>query len=174
MGLTSFVKVSRENRLSNFNFLAFVLALSCVSSAFADVTWVGGGADTNWTTAANWGGTAPVSTDAAIIPTNATAFSVVVNDGAVANTLSATGSTLTQSAGTATFGTSMTLNTGASYTLSGGTLSVPAINLNGGTFATTYALSNYTYSGNGTIEIGLTGINQTFSGTYLVLRERLN
>ncbi len=154
MGLTSFVKVSRENRLSNFNFLAFVLALSCVSSAFADVTWVGGGANTNWTTVENWGGTAPVSTDAAIIPTNATAFSVVVNDGAVANTLSATGSTLTQSSGTATFGTSITINSGAYYKLSGGTLSVPTINLNDG--------GTLTYSG-GTLQGATTGTTPTIA-----------
>ncbi|MDO4569980.1 MAG: hypothetical protein Q4D38_06345 [Planctomycetia bacterium] len=100
----------------------------------ADVTWMGGGTDTNWTTSGNWGGTAPTADDTAIVPTNETPFAVTVDDGAVAATLTATGATLTQGAGTATIGTSVTLNTGAAYTLSGGTLYTPSINVAGGTF----------------------------------------
>jgi hypothetical protein len=50
------------------------LALVCVAAVLAvavpatgeaqtTFTWNGGGADNNWTTAANWGGTAPVADD---------------------------------------------------------------------------------------------------------------
>jgi fibronectin-binding autotransporter adhesin len=49
-------------------FAAAALTLSlCISSTFAtDRTWSGGGTDNNWSTANNWGGTAPVNNDNAI------------------------------------------------------------------------------------------------------------
>ena len=53
----------------NIRFTAFAgAALTLLSStaSAADVTWNGGGANTNWNTAGNWGGTAPVSGDSLI------------------------------------------------------------------------------------------------------------
>ncbi|MGI8639410.1 MAG: FG-GAP-like repeat-containing protein [Pyrinomonadaceae bacterium] len=54
---------------------AFFL-LFCVSNAYSAVkTWDGGGADANWTTAANWvGDVAPVVNDDLVFPANATQF----------------------------------------------------------------------------------------------------
>ena len=46
---------------------AAALSLAAVIGASAAPrTWSGGGADNNWSTAANWGGTAPVSGDSLI------------------------------------------------------------------------------------------------------------
>src|SRR2546422_949717 len=36
-----------------------ILAVPSPASALTDLTWSGGGADHNWSTGANWGGTAP-------------------------------------------------------------------------------------------------------------------
>jgi autotransporter-associated beta strand protein len=48
---------------------AFVSALPAhPAQAVATRTWTGGGADSNWTTAANWGGTAPVVGDSLVFP----------------------------------------------------------------------------------------------------------
>ena len=44
--------------------LAGSISLLCAGSApAANRTWTGGGADNNWNTATNWGGTAPVASD---------------------------------------------------------------------------------------------------------------
>ena len=63
-------------------------------------TWTGGGADNNWTTLANWGGTAPVAGDDLVFPGGAARLSNTNNFGAgtafnsirfrAANTLRAT------------------------------------------------------------------------------------
>ena len=42
---------------------AFAFALLGTSAQAANRTWTGGGADNNWNTATNWGGTAPVAND---------------------------------------------------------------------------------------------------------------
>jgi autotransporter-associated beta strand protein len=52
-----------------FNQAAALLAVSLTAVSVANAaprTWSGGGADNNWSTAANWGGTAPVSGDSLI------------------------------------------------------------------------------------------------------------
>jgi hypothetical protein len=43
--------------------LTLIIALLSISAQADTHTWNGGGADNNWTTAANWGGTSPVSGD---------------------------------------------------------------------------------------------------------------
>jgi autotransporter-associated beta strand protein len=48
---------------------AFMTALAPLSQA-AQLTWSGGGGDANWSTGANWTGTAPVSNDALIFAGN--------------------------------------------------------------------------------------------------------
>ena len=60
------------SRLGNFFTRHHLLAAAAMSLAAvigasaAPRTWSGGGADNNWSTAANWGGTAPVSADSLI------------------------------------------------------------------------------------------------------------
>ena len=61
-------------------------------------TWTGGGADNNWTTAANWGGTAPVAGDDLVFPGGAARLSNTNNYAAATAfnsiTISGTGYTL--------------------------------------------------------------------------------
>jgi hypothetical protein len=77
----------------------------------------------DWSTAADWvSGVVPGSTDGAVI----TSSNVTVNGTAVAYSLGLNNSTLTDS-GTLTLGTSLTVDGGASFTLSGGTLSAQSI-----------------------------------------------
>ncbi len=55
---------SRSRRCSTATWLAVFAGLVPVAAhAQATLTWNGGGGDNNWTTAANWGGTAPVAGD---------------------------------------------------------------------------------------------------------------
>jgi FG-GAP-like repeat len=55
----------------------FCLILSVISANAAIKTWDGGGADTNWTTAANWvGDVAAVANDDLVFPASATAATV--------------------------------------------------------------------------------------------------
>ena len=66
--------------------------------AAASRTWTGGGADNNWTTAANWGGTAPVAGDDLVFPNGAARLSNTNNFAAGTSfrsiTISGTGYTL--------------------------------------------------------------------------------
>ncbi|MEO8042680.1 MAG: hypothetical protein ABI646_08730, partial [Acidobacteriota bacterium] len=63
--------------------LVAVILTICSSSAFATVrTWDGGGADTNWQTAANWtGDVAPVANDDLVFPVSAAQFAANNNFG---------------------------------------------------------------------------------------------
>ncbi|HEV8589467.1 MAG TPA: autotransporter-associated beta strand repeat-containing protein [Pyrinomonadaceae bacterium] len=55
---------------------AVVVCFLCTLPAFsATRTWTGGGGDNNWTTAANWGGTAPASGDSLVFPSGAARLS---------------------------------------------------------------------------------------------------
>lgn len=81
-----------------------LLALALAASA-ADRTWNGGGTDNNWSTAANWGGTAPVADDAILFGGTAKAVNtndidglsivgLTFNSGAIGFTLNGNGLTL--------------------------------------------------------------------------------
>ena len=61
--------------------VAALLLLLLVSFAArsADRTWTGAGSDGNWSTAANWGGAAPVPGDVLVFPSGA-ANKVTIND----------------------------------------------------------------------------------------------
>ncbi|CAN5431449.1 hypothetical protein BH20ACI1_BH20ACI1_12040 [soil metagenome] len=63
--------------MKNSLLLFSLLLLVCVSNTFAAVkTWDGGGADANWTTAANWvGDVAPAANDDLVFPADAAKFS---------------------------------------------------------------------------------------------------
>ena len=56
--------------------LAAVVVVGFSASAFGQTsrTWTGAGADANWTTPANWGGTAPAEGDKLVFPASATAY----------------------------------------------------------------------------------------------------
>jgi len=51
--------------------LVFVWLLWSAPAFGATRTWTGGGADNNWSTTANWGGTAPVAGDDLVFPSGA-------------------------------------------------------------------------------------------------------
>ncbi len=126
--------------------LALALGVAGSGGALQAATWSGGGGDNNWTTAANWGGTAPVSGDDLIF---AGANTTAVNNFAAATSFR-----------------SITFNAGAgNFTLSGN-----AIVLSGGASAITSA----TTSGTMTIALGLTfstaapTITTTAGGTLVI------
>jgi autotransporter-associated beta strand protein len=50
------------------NFVVLAILLSAAPAFAVNRTWTGGGADDNWTTAANWGGTAPSAGDDLFFP----------------------------------------------------------------------------------------------------------
>jgi len=60
------MRVPARSRLS-LGLVAFAILLSHSAQAVTR-TWTGAGADDNWTTAANWGGTAPVAGDDLVFP----------------------------------------------------------------------------------------------------------
>jgi autotransporter-associated beta strand protein len=150
----------------------------------ATVTWTGGGADNNWTTAANWGGTAPVAGDSLVFagitrlaPNNNFAagtsftsitFSVGAGNfviGGNAFTLTGGTSALTNNAssGTMTISQALTFSTAAPTitVVSGGTLTLSGTIANGGFLITT--ASSGTLNLNGIIS-GTGGLTQAASG----------
>jgi autotransporter-associated beta strand protein len=83
----------------------------------AVATWTGGGTDTNWTDAANWGGTAPVAGDDLVFPsvTNETAnndFAASTNFNSIA--INASGYSLTGNSVSLTTGTTANFTSGMS------------------------------------------------------------
>ena len=151
--------------LSSAAFYAAVLSLFLIAQTLcanaAVRTWDGGGADNNWSTAANWGtDTVPTSADnvifdatstkSAIIDTAFTVSSASINSGYTGtitqNSVLTVTNSFTQSAGTfqgtaanANFGT-LILNAGGTFNAPSGTLSVTSqtayevFNFNGGIF----------------------------------------
>ncbi|HXZ24938.1 MAG TPA: autotransporter-associated beta strand repeat-containing protein, partial [Nitrospiria bacterium] len=65
-------------------------------------TWTGGGTDNNWSTAANWGGTAPVSNDTLVFPGGAARLSnnndIIAGTTFISITISGSGYTLSGNA----------------------------------------------------------------------------
>jgi len=95
--------------------IAVVAILAAGLAQAATRTWSGAGADNNWTTAANWGGTAPVAGDDLVFPDSAARKATNTNDFAAGTNFNSI-----------TFG-----NTGPAYA-GGYTLSGNAINLGAG------------------------------------------
>lgn len=129
-------------------FLGLVLSGILLSAAAAHAvtrTWTGAGADDNWTTAANWGGTAPSAGDDLVFP-GGTPRLTPNNDFAAStsfNSISFTGAT-------------------SGYTLVGN-----AIQLVAGISATNTA-------GNDNVQLGVTlAASQTFSSSIPSLTDRL-
>lgn len=99
-----------------------VLALhaSAPSALAASRTWTGGGSDNNWTTPANWGGTAPVAGDSLVFPAGAARLSNTNNfpAGTVFVLIGVSGSGYTLS------GNSVALSAGLATTHVSGTVTV--------------------------------------------------
>lgn len=94
-------------------------ASPCFSrTASAQITWTGGGADTNWGTGANWStGSAPGGTNTAIIGANASTVTVAASAAASQLTLAATAanSITLQMNSNLRIGTSLTMEAGSAY-----------------------------------------------------------
>ncbi len=151
--------------------LASMLLGSAHQADAATRTWTGGGANGNWTTAQNWGGTAPVANDSLVFPTGAaqlsntndytagTAFGTISITGAgytlAGTSLTTTGATDSAASGTTTV--SLVMGGTGSLTKSGaGTLTLPGANTySGGTAlsAGTLSIGNNTALGTGTLTI---------------------
>lgn len=144
--------------------LTVILAI-CTSNAFATVrTWDGGGADTNWQTAANWAGdVAPVANDDLVFPATATQFTANNNFGLFTTFSSITieGGTYTLSgnlmrlangmtiaAGTQTINIGITLTAAQTIAVTDATSTVTILSLSVGSFP-------LTLDGSGTVGIGL-------------------
>src|SRR5256885_1746156 len=97
------------------------LFLSASASA-ATRTWTGGGADNNWGTAANWGGTFPVAGDDLVFPSGAARLSNTNNIAAGTSfnsiTISGSGYTLAGNSITLGVGNLGDTNTSGSNTIS--------------------------------------------------------
>lgn len=94
------------------------LSLFFASSASAQITWTGGGADANWGTGANWStGAAPGGTNQAIIGANASTVTIAASAAASQLTLGATAanSIMLQMNSNLRIGTSLTVEAGGSY-----------------------------------------------------------
>jgi fibronectin-binding autotransporter adhesin len=169
---------SRCRRCSTATWLAVLAALVPVAAhAQATLTWNGGGADTIWTTAANWGGIAPVAGDTLVFsgttrPSNtndfaaATTFdSITLSEGGFTLAgndlqLSAAGTKLT-STGDSTISLGLAPSSGPlSIAATSGTLTVSGV-ISGSTGLSksgggTLLLSgSNTYSGGTTLSAGL-------------------
>ncbi len=155
------------------------VAFSAVGfSSAATITWNGGGADNNWSTAANWGGTAPVSGDALIFSgvtrlTNGNDISggVLTNVGAVtfnSGGFNISGNALTlngdfTTSGTNTWGINSTLGAARTFTSSSGTFTLGGSIINGSNLLTIAGAGNTLISG--IIGSGSGGLTKTGSGS---------
>jgi len=143
------MRLSRRSRLSPVSvlaLLAFAILLSAAPARAVTRTWTGAGADNNWTTAANWGGTAPVAGDDLVFPGGTPRLSP--NNDFAANTL---------------FNSIAFTGGSGGYTLGGN-----AIQLAGGVSATNTA-------GNATVQFAITlTASQTFSCTIPGVVDRLS
>ncbi len=157
----------------------------------ATVTWSGGGGDDNWSTAANWGGTAPIAGDALVFagttratPNNdltaATSFaSITFSAGATAftiggNSITLAGNLTNSSAATQVINLAMILS-GAPViscatdplTLGGILSGSGSLTVSGASTVLTLSVNN-TYTGSTTISQGAVNAGGTGLGTGLV------
>jgi hypothetical protein len=153
----------------NKKLLLFLVFLFSVNAFSAVRTWDGGGADSNWQTAANWvGDTAPAANDDLVFPAAAAQFTTNNNYFILTNFNSITldgnytiggnplriANSLTVNSGTQAINTAITINGGQTFTGGQGsvtTIAVLSFNSNGG--------AHLTFDGAGSFGIGLlTGV----------------
>jgi autotransporter-associated beta strand protein len=148
-------------------------ALGSVSGLAASITWNGGGTDNNWSSSANWGGTAPANNDALIFGgstglTNSNNWLSSV--GAVtfsSGGFSITGNALTLNGdftndGTNTWGINSTLGAARIFTSNSGTLTLGGSITNAGFLTTISGNGNTIISG---VLGGSGGLAKTGTGT---------
>jgi autotransporter-associated beta strand protein len=105
-----------------------ILRLDCLEHRLAPATWDGGGADNNWTTAANWvGDVAPIVADSLVFPAGAAQLTNVNNF--AAGTLFA--SLSVTAGGYVINGNAVTLATGITADIPGGESSTLGLPLDG-------------------------------------------
>ncbi len=162
--------------------IIFILTfLACSLNVFSAVrTWDGGGADNNWTTAANWvGDVAPAAGDELVFPASAAQFATNNNFFILTNFNSITfeGGTytvggnafrlsdgLTVNGGTPLINTAITLNGSQTFTAEPGSFTTVAVLF--------FGSANLTIEGNGSFGLGLISgsgaINKNGLGASLV------
>ena len=158
---------------------ALALAAAPLSQA-AQLTWSGGGGDANWSTGANWAGTAPVSTDALIFAgntnliTNNDITSLTLNAGtspasaiAFTNTSNVTGGAFTLGGNAITLGGAITTTAMTAGTL----VDTITLQLNLGATRTITTATNHGLTISGLINetvAGSGGITKTGVATLLL------
>ena len=131
----------------------------------AVATWTGGGTDTNWTDATNWGGTAPVAGDDLVFPsvTNETAnndFAANTNFNSIA--INASGYSLTGNPASVTTGTTANFASGTS-TDGISTSGAGGLTLSGG--GTLILSAANTYTGATTVNGGILQVDGSQPGS---------
>ena len=146
-------------------YLFLAVLILCSSNAFATVrTWDGGGADTNWQTAANWvGDVAPSANDDLVFPAVATQFSTNNNFALLTtfNSITIEGGTYTLggnfirlanglmvNGGTQTINIAITMTAAQTFSATTATATATIVSISTGAFP-------LTFDGPGTIGIGL-------------------
>jgi len=149
--------------------ICLIVMIAIAGSAGAGDTWTGGGSDTDWNTAANWGGTLPTAgsnptldnTDIATISSDVlTAYNKVIMDGA--------GAEITHTAGefgAGSTGYDLQIEEGT-YNLNGGTMNLRNVRLKArtgtlkitsGTLQCLYLFMKYIQEDNATMKIIIEG-----------------
>ena len=172
-----------------FRIMVLAVTFQVFPSGAVTSTWNGGGGDDNWTTAANWGGTAPVAGNDLIFagstrltPNNnftSTSFnSITINSGSGAFTIGGNAFTLTGGATAITDNSTASIsitpaitiatNAATITTITGGTLNIGTGTLNNGGLALTLASTGTTnisgiITGSGSITLNGNG-TVTLSG----------
>jgi fibronectin-binding autotransporter adhesin len=189
LGLANGSIFSQQSRNFQITYTSTTVTLTDVTgNVNGTKTWTGGGTDANWTTAANWGGTAPLPGDNLVFagvtnlsPNNdyaaGTSFgsisfssgsgTFVVGGNALTLTGGATALVSNAVTGTMTVNNNLTFSTAAPTisSASGGTLTLGGTVANGGLLVTAAATGAINLSGNLS---GGGGLTKTAAGTLTV------
>ena len=127
-----------------------LLILSSFSAMAATITWTGA-TNNDWNTGSNWGGTAPVAGDAALIPGGLTNYPIINNTVLITSITinsSGTGASVTVTTGGAlTVSGLITVNANGTFTVNGGTATLAGLTaagtvaVSGGTITSTVAIT---------------------------------
>ena len=138
-------------------FLAITLLISFFSAQAVTKTWTGA-TNNDWNTGSNWGGTAPVAGDDALIPGGLTNYPIINNTVSILTisiNSSGTGASVTVTTGGAlTVSGLITVNANGTFTVNGGTATLAGISasgtvaVSGGTITST---SNFTLNSGATL-----------------------
>ncbi len=180
-----------RNLLSCTTPTLIILALLTVAQSImgATITWSGGGADSNWSTGANWAGTAPTSADLVVFSgntkltntndfaTNSTFTGITFNSGAGAfvlngNAITLGGNVTNSSTSLQTINLALAMSAARTFTTTagGGDIIVNGV-ISGATFGTTIAgpgtttfTAANTYTGTTVISSGTLQLDYSAAG----------